>query len=132
MYSRPVTRAGVFAAGLLGTAGMSAGVIGLGGAGASAAPVNAQFASTGTFDCGPVGSGTYVINNGNGSNHAAMVWTAAHVTFADGRTGVFQPSAFDFGGGAVSQKNAPGSTVCGVVDSNGNAFTVAGQVIFTP
>jgi hypothetical protein len=132
MNNRLVRRSGVFAAGLLGVAGLSAGVIGLGAASASAAPVNAKNANTGTFDCGALGSGTYVINTGN--THAPVVaWSAAQLSFSDGRTAVFQPRAYDFTEGLVASKNGRGSTVCSVSDANGNPLgTVTGQVTFTP
>jgi hypothetical protein len=130
MKNRLVSRAVVFA-GLLGAAGMSAGVIGLGAASASAAPLNAKLAATGTFDCGALGSGGYVINDGN--NHAPVVaWSAAQLTFSDGRTGVFQPRAYDFTVGLVASKNGRGSTVCDVFAADGSPLgTVTGQVTFT-
>jgi hypothetical protein len=133
MNNSLVRRAGVFAAGLLGAAGLSAGLIGLGAASASAAPVNAPNANTGKFNCGTLGFGTYVINTGN--SHAPVVaWSAAQLTFKDGtgRTGVFQPRAYNFTEGLVASKNGPGSTVCSVTDAAGNPLgTVTGQVTFT-
>jgi hypothetical protein len=132
MKNRLVRRAGVFAAGLVGAAGLSAGVIGLGAANASAAPGNAKNATTGAFDCRAIGSGTYVINTGN--THAPVVaWSAAQLSFKDGRTGVFQPRAYDFAEGLVASKKGRASTVCSVFDADGNLLgTVTGQVTFTP
>jgi len=71
----------MLAAGVIATTGLSAAVIGFGATSASASPVNAKNALSGTFDCGSVGSGTFVVNSGNAQ--AAVTWNAAHVNFAD-------------------------------------------------
>jgi hypothetical protein len=94
-----------------------AGVISLGAGAASAAPSNAKNGTIGTFDCGSVGSGMFVINTGNANG---MSWGQAHLTFADGSTANFQPSslmiAFTQGGQTQTQtqsKNNPkGSVTC--------------------
>jgi hypothetical protein len=133
-------RARVFAAGVIAAAGISAAVVGLGAGSASASPVNAKDALTGTFDCGSaVGSGTFVVNSGN--THAPVTWNVAHLTFADGSTAVFQPRAFDltftFNGQSMTQvasKNGPGSTVCSISASQDGfslSGTVTGKVTFT-
>jgi hypothetical protein len=129
-----------FGAGMIAVAGLSAALVGFGAASASAQPVNAPSSTTGTFNCGTVGSGTFVVNSGN--TQAPVTWTAAHLTFTDGRTAVFQPRAFDltfsFGGQTFTQiasKNGPGSTVCRIFSSQGGATlsgTVTGMVTFTP
>ena len=136
--TKPI-RARVFAAGVIAATGLSAAVIGFGAPSASASPVNAKNALTGAFDCGSVGSGTFVINSGNA--HAAVTWTAAHLTFADGSTAVFQPRAFNltftFDGQSMTQvasKNGPGSTVCSISASQDGfslSGTVTGKVTFT-
>jgi hypothetical protein len=129
---KTIRRSRVFAAGVLAAAGISAAVAGLGGASASASPVHAKNALTGTFDCGSVGSGTFVVNSGN--THAPVTWNAAHLTFADGSTAVFQPRAFDltftFEGQSMTQvasKNGPGSTVCHIAASQ-DGFSLSGTV----
>jgi len=86
-----------------------------------------------------VGAGTFVVNSGNA--HAAVTWTAAHLTFADGSTAVFQPRAFNltftFEGQSMTQvasKNGPGSTVCSISASQDGfslSGTVTGKVTFT-
>jgi len=129
----------MLAAGVIATTGLSAAVIGFGATSASASPVNAKNALSGTFDCGSVGSGTFVVNSGNAQ--AAVTWNAAHLTFADGSTAVFQPRAFDltftFEGQSMTQvasKNGPGSTVCSIAASQDGfslSGTVTGKVTFT-
>ena len=121
---RKFTRLGVGAAAL-------AGFIGLGAGAASAAPSNAKNATTGTFDCGSAGTGTFVVNSGNSQ---AQTWNSAHLTFADGSTAVFQPRAFDltftFQGQSMTQvasKNGPGSTVCSISASQ-DGFSLSGTV----
>jgi hypothetical protein len=122
----------VFAASVIAAAGISAAVAGFGGASASASPVHAKTALTGAFDCGSVGSGTFVVNSGNA--HAAVTWNAALLTFADGSTAVFQPRAFDltftFEGQSMTQvasKNGPGSTVC-TISASQDGFSLSGTV----
>ena len=129
--TKPI-RARVFAAGVIAATGLSAAVIGFGAPSASASPVNAKNALTGAFDCGSVGAGTFVVNSGNA--HAAVTWTAAHLTFADGSTAVFQPRAFNltftFDGQSMTQvasKNGPGSTVCSISASQ-DGFSLSGTV----
>jgi hypothetical protein len=132
-------RARMFAAGVIAATGISAAVVGFGAASASASPVNAKDALTGTFNCGSVGTGTFVVNSGN--THAPVTWNAAHLTFADGSTAVFQPRAFDltftFEGQSMTQvasKNGPGSTVCRISASQDGfslSGTVTGKVTFT-
>ena len=134
-----IRRGRVFAAGVIAATAISAAVVGFGGASASASPVNAKPALTGTFDCGSAGSGTFVVNNGNA--RAAVTWNAAQLTFADGSTAVFQPRAFDltftFDGQSMTQvasKNGPGSTVCSISASQDGfslSGTVTGKVTFT-
>jgi hypothetical protein len=137
MEKRLVRRARVFAAGLLGAAGVSVGVIGLGAAGASAAPGNAKLATTGMFECESLESGgTFVINTGN--SHAPVVaWSAAQLTFQHGplagRTAVFQPRQYNFfNEGLMASKNGPGSTECAVTVDGILLGKVTGQVTFTP
>jgi hypothetical protein len=127
-----IRRSRVLAGGLIAAAGISAAVAGFGGASASASPVNAKNAVAGPFDCGSAGSGTFVVNSGNAQ--AAATWNAAHLTFADGSTAVFQPRAFDltftFDGQSMHQvasKNGPGSTVCSISASQGG-FSLSGTV----
>jgi len=127
-----IGRSRVLAAGVIAVTGISAAVAGFGGASASAAPVHAKNGLTGTFDCGSVGSGTFVVNSGNAQ--AAVTWNAAHLTFADGSTAVFQPRAFDltftFQGQSMTQvasKNGPGSTVCSIAASQ-DGFSLSGTV----
>jgi hypothetical protein len=127
------------AAGIAGTAVLAAGIVGLGASSASGSPVNARNALMGTFDCGSVGAGTFVVDSGNAQ--AATTWNAAHLTFADGSTAVFQPRAFDltftFNGQSmteVASKNGPGSTVCSISagqDGFSLSGTVTGKVTFT-
>jgi hypothetical protein len=130
--TKSIRRSRVFAAGVIAAAGISAAVVGLGGASASASPVHAKNVLTGTFDCGSVGSGTFAVNSGNAQ--AAVTWNAAHLTFADGSTAVFQPRAFDltftFEGQSMTQvasKNGPGSTVCSISASQ-DGFSLSGTV----
>src|SRR5215510_13206167 len=130
--TKPIRRARVLAAGVIAATGLSAAVIGFGATSASASPGNAPSALTGAFDCGSVGSGTFVVNSGNA--HAAVTWNAAHLTFADGSTAVFQPRAFDltftFGGQSMTQvasKNGPGSTMCSIAASQ-DGFSLSGTV----
>ena len=52
---------------------------------ARAAPSNAKNALMGTFDCGPNGTGTFVVNSGNAQG---TTWSVAHLTFADGNRGI--------------------------------------------
>jgi hypothetical protein len=127
-----IRRGRVLAAGVIAATAISAAVAGFGGATASASPVNAKPALTGTFDCGSAGSGTFVVNNGNA--RAAVTWNAAQLTFADGSTAVFQPRAFDltftFDGQSMTQvasKNGPGSTVCSISASQ-DGFSLSGTV----
>lgn len=137
--SKPYRRVQRFAGCIAGTAALAAGVVALGASGASASPVNAKTALIGTFDCGSVGAGTFVVNSGNA--HAATTWNVAHLTFTDGSTAVFQPRAFDltftFNGQSMTQvasKNGPGSTVCGISASQDGfslSGTVTGKVTFT-
>jgi hypothetical protein len=137
--TKPIRRARVLAAGVIAATGLSAAVIGFGATSASASPENAKNALTGTFDCGSVGSGTFVVNSGNAQ--AAVTWNAAHLTFADGSSAVFQPRAFDltftFEGQSMTQvasKNGPGSTVCSIAASQDGfslSGTVTGKVTFT-
>ena len=129
---KPIRRFRVVAAGVIAVTGISAAVAGLGAASASASPVHAKNALTGTFDCGSVGAGTFVVNSGNA--HAAVTWNAAHLTFTDGSRAVFQPRAFDltftFGGQSMTQvaaKNGPGSTVCRIAASQ-DGFSLSGTV----
>jgi hypothetical protein len=137
--SKPSQRVQRFAAGITATTALAAGIVGLAASTASASPVNAKTALTGTFDCGSVGAGTFVVNSGNAQ--AATTWNAAHLTFADGSTAVFQPRAFDltftFNGQSmteVASKNGPGSTVCSISASQDGfslSGTVTGKVTFT-
>src|SRR3954471_11221644 len=75
------------------TAALAAGVIGVGVLPASAAPVRAPRAGTGTFDCGGGVTGTFLTNT---SNSDATSWSPAFLTFTSGGTGRFVPSTFDF------------------------------------
>jgi hypothetical protein len=137
--TKSIRRVRVLAAGVIAATGLSAAVIGFGATSASASPENAKTALSGTFDCGSVGSGTFVVNSGNAQ--AAVTWNAAHLTFADGSTAVFQPRAFDltftFEGQSMTQvasKNGPGSTVCSISASQDGfslSGTVTGKVTFT-
>jgi hypothetical protein len=122
-------------AGAVGAAGLAMGVVGLGVTTASAAPANAKNAIAGTFDCGSLGTGTFVVNSGNAQ--AATTWNVAHLTFADGSTATFQPRALDltftFMGQTQTQtvsKNGPGSTECSISASeDGGLFSLSGTVI---
>jgi hypothetical protein len=139
LMSKSNRRVQRFAAGIAGTAALAAGIVGLGASGASASPVNAKNALMGTFDCGSVGAGTFVVNSGNAQ--AATTWNVAHLTFADGSTAVFQPQAFDltftFNGQSMTElasKNGPGSTECSISASQDGfslSGTVTGKVTFT-
>jgi len=139
LMSKSNRRVQRFAAGIAGTAALAAGIVGLGASGASASPVNAKNALMGTFDCGSVGAGTFVVNSGN--PQAATTWNVAHLTFADGSTAVFQPQAFDltftFNGQSMTElasKNGPGSTECSISASQDGfslSGTVTGKVTFT-
>ena len=133
---RKLTRLAIGAAALAGTIGLGAGV-------ASAAPVNAKNATTGTFDCGSAGSGMFTVNTGNANG---MSWGQAHLTFVDGSTANFKPSSLnitfsfiDENGQTQTQtqmqtKNNPkGSVTCtihaGFFSQNG--FALDGTVVGT-
>lgn len=106
------------------------GLILFGAGAAAAAPTNAKNATTGTFDCGAAGSGTFVVNSGN--SQAPQTWNSAHLTFADGSTDVFHPSAFDLTFSFMGQSftstashSRPGDTTC-QISSSQNGFTLSG------
>jgi hypothetical protein len=134
--SRPRTtsnRCARFSAASVGSvAALSAGFVGLGAANAYASPSNAKTSVTGTFDCGAVGTGTFLVNSGNAQ--AATTWNVAHLTFADGSTAVFQPRALDltftFQGQSMTEiasKLGPGSTVCDISAAQ-DGFSLTGTV----
>jgi hypothetical protein len=94
--------------------------VGLGATAASASPSNAPTALTGTFDCGHGVTGTFVVNSGNSS---ATTWSAAHLAFDSGGTGIFVPASIDFtfsvGGKVVGTEqatkgNAPAPNSCSI------------------
>jgi len=101
--------------------------------GAGAAPANAPGALAGTFSCDNGLSGTFVAtgNNGRGTS-----WNVAHLTFADGGTGVFHPTAFDLMGSfdgqtfpEVTQKHntSKGDVTCSISGRN-DGFSLSGSV----
>jgi hypothetical protein len=117
----------------LAAAAISAGVMGFGVTSAFAAPSNAPDAVSGPFDCGAAGAGTFVVNSGKAN--APTTWNVAHLTFASGRTAVFQPRAFDLtftsGGQSFTQiasHNGTGSTVCNISADLGGGGTLSGTV----
>jgi hypothetical protein len=123
---------GVLGQGAPGPAVLSAEFVCLGAASAYASPSNAKTSLTGTFDCGAVGTGTFVVNSGNAQ--AATTWNVAHLTFADGSTAIFQPRALDltftFQGQSMTEiasKNGPGSTVCDISAAQ-DGFSLTGTV----
>jgi len=137
--SKPTRCVQRFAVCIAGTAALGAAMVVMGSSGASASPVNAKTGLMGTFDCGSLGAGTFIVNSGNAN--APTTWNAAHLTFADGRTAVFQPSALDltfsFDGQSmteVASKHGPGSTMCSISASQDGfslSGTVTGKVSFT-
>ena len=110
------------------------GVVGLMAPVASAAPVKAKTALSGTFtDCSNGTSGTFVVNSGKSQ---ATNWAAAHLTFTGGGKGIFTTTARDLtitsGGQTVGtekvSKHAKKNPVTCTIHGTVGDFTVDGTV----
>jgi hypothetical protein len=111
------------------------GVLGVGVAGAGAAPRNAPTSVSGTFfDCSNGDSGTFVVNSGNSQ---PTTLNAAHLTFSGGGTGIFVPTGrtLTFNGvpePPVTKGSAQGSVTCSISASEDGlplTGTVVGNII---
>jgi hypothetical protein len=107
---------------------------------AFAAPTNAPDMLSGTADCGPDGTFTFVVNTGHSE---ADTWSPAFVTSSDGRTALFIPASLDvtftFPEGSdtsmLAKHTAPGPVSCEVAATPfpGASLTgtVTGRLVWT-
>src|SRR5262249_51541978 len=102
---------------------------------ASASPSNPPTSVSGHFTCPGGVAGTIVVNNGKGSP-PTTTRTSAHLTFTNGRTRIFGPTApdltFMFPQGPVTEHftkgNAPGSITCSITAPLQPPFFLTGTV----
>ena len=100
---------------------------------AFAAPTNAPDMLSGTADCGPDGTFTFVVNTGRSE---ANTWSPAFVTRSDGATAMFIPASLDltftFPGGSdtstVAKHTAPGPVSCEVSATPFPGASITGTV----
>jgi hypothetical protein len=107
---------------------------------AFAAPTNAPGMTSGTADCGPDGTFTFVVNSGRSDS---AIWNPAFVTRTDGRTAIFIPASLDLtftfpGGGGTStevKQTGAGPVSCEIsaVPFPGASITgtVTGRLVWT-
>jgi hypothetical protein len=120
---------------VIATAGLVTGMAAAGEAAASASPSNAPTSTSGHFTCPGNVTGTFVVNSGK-SSAPTTTWTSAHLTFADGSTGIFVPTALDLmvmsPQGPVAEDftkgNAPGSVTCSITAPLQPPFFLTGTV----
>ena len=100
---------------------------------AVAAPTNAPSMLSGTADCGPDGTFTFVVNTGRSE---AITWSPAFVTRSDGATGLFVPVSLDLTftspegseSATVAKHTAPGPVSCEISASPAPGFSLTGAV----
>jgi len=120
-------------AGLVTLAAASAGMAALAATSALADPTNAPNVTTGTADCGSVGSFTFLVtgNSGNGT-----AWNPAFVTSSTGQRALFHPDSFDltftspdgtFHQSAAKNKG-PGPVSCTISSTPMAGFSLSGTV----